>query len=53
MDAPVCPNCDCGQRMREVLSYTDRRSMVTTREWECPRCCHRLTTREDNGGGEK
>lgn len=36
--------------MREVLSLTDLKSRVTTRTWECPRCCHRMTTREPNQG---
>lgn len=36
--------------MREVLSLTDLKSRVTARTWECPRCCHRLTTREPNAG---
>lgn len=49
MEAPTCPNCECGP-MREVLSLTDLRARVTQRTWECPHCFHRLVTRERDEG---
>lgn len=49
--APRCPLC--GAEMREELGMERSHEGITQRWWTCPRCLHRQTTIEEEGGRDR
>lgn len=47
----MCPNCERA-RMREVRTWSDRRSRDVRREWQCPNCQHTMVTHERTDADE-
>lgn len=47
-DAPVRPLC--GAEMREELGKERETAGLAQRWWTCPRCLHRQTTIDSDGG---
>lgn len=41
----------CGETMREELDMERRHEGLVQRWWTCPRCLHRQTTIDGDGGG--
>lgn len=48
------PRCAlCGSAMREELGMERSHEWLVQRWWTCPRCLHRQTTIEEEGGGDR
>lgn len=48
------PRCAlCGSAMREELGMERSHGGLVQRWWTCPRCLHRQTTVEEEGGGDR